>query len=529
MEVFNMNLYPDFYNDVFGPIMQPGSSSSTAGPCHVGYLANCLLGEKPVKVRVLMDTGSTFAQNFGHYKQDVGLLAGAIGILPGDIRLFDSKKIADREGIEYRFDFGEMKESDHLNGMKFFLAAKSGKSVTLVGDSTGGGMVETRMINGFPLRVKGDTYVLLIFDYNNRLNAGAVDAFLKSYGSLVESGMLEANGGRLFYAKITDEPDLEAVRKAFPESQTEMLRPILVVMTSNKKKPQLFDSMTKWREFATKNNMSLSDAAIQYEIDSSGWTREQIIERMKFIKAKMHRQCTAIYERTEPFVSNKYSGNHYDKWDAYQKKGRVLCGSVMAQTVRGVLGARTYQPGVEFVPGPMGAGGGYIYAAMYAVQQSQGFSDDDFIRGLFIAAGIGAIAYTRSHPTGEGLGCTGECGICGTMAAGAITEMAGGTPEQVENAASLILQAFIGIPCDTMPGGCGQPCRSRSLTAACMAIVLSDFALSGRDAILPYHEALDVANTVSDTSRLHLGKGCCEAPTAKRIKEEFDAWYKTQH
>ena len=72
-----------------------------------------------------------------------------------------------------------------------------------------------------------------------------------------------------------------------------------------------------------------------------------------------------------------------------------------------------------------------------------------------VAAGIGAIAYTRTEPTGEVLGCTGESGVCGAMAAAAIAEMVGGSPEAVENAASLALQAFMGLPCDPMPGGSG--------------------------------------------------------------------------
>ena len=140
----------------------------------------------------------------------------------------------------------------------------------------------------------------------------------------------------------------------------------------------------------------------------------------------------------------------------------------------------------------MGAGGGYIYAALWAVKEARGFSNDDLLRGLFIAAGIGAIAYTRTAPTGEITGCSGETGICGAMAAAAIAEMAGGTPEQVENAASLLLQAMIGIPCDPIAGGAGQPCRSRVLVATCMAHVFADLALAGRDAVLPLHEVIDV-------------------------------------
>ena len=43
--------YPEFFNDVFGPVMQPGSSSHTAGPCRLGYLAGCLLGEPVARMR----------------------------------------------------------------------------------------------------------------------------------------------------------------------------------------------------------------------------------------------------------------------------------------------------------------------------------------------------------------------------------------------------------------------------------------------------------------------------------------------
>lgn len=62
-------------------------------------------------------------------------------------------------------------------------------------------------------------------------------------------------------------------------------------------------------------------------------------------------------------------------------------------------------------------GAGYIYAAMSAVRDARGLTEDDLLRGLIIAAGIGAISYTRSTPTGEVTGCTGEAGACGAMAA----------------------------------------------------------------------------------------------------------------
>jgi L-serine dehydratase len=115
------------------------------------------------------------------------------------------------------------------------------------------------------------------------------------------------------------------------------------------------------------------------------------------------------------------------------------------------------------------------------------------------------------------------------MAAAAVAEMAGGTPEQVENAASLSLQSATGIPCDPIPGGFGQPCRSRIITATCMAIVFADLALSGRGAVLPLHEAIDVVDAVgrrlpSELLCTSLG-GAAIAPSALKQAAAFRAWY----
>ena len=56
-----VSYYPDIFNDVFGPVMQPGSSSHTAGPVRIGYEAYCVLGEKPVDITVRLDSQGSFA------------------------------------------------------------------------------------------------------------------------------------------------------------------------------------------------------------------------------------------------------------------------------------------------------------------------------------------------------------------------------------------------------------------------------------------------------------------------------------
>ncbi|HSL95082.1 MAG TPA: hypothetical protein VLA35_04090, partial [Thermoleophilia bacterium] len=133
--------YPDFFNDVFGPVMQPGSSSHTAGPCRLGYLAADLLGETPVSARVLLDAHGSFAGTFGLMAEDRAMLAGILGLLPDDERLFRAFELAAESGLASSFEFGDLVESTHPNAVKFVLTGAGGRVAELVGASLGGGVV----------------------------------------------------------------------------------------------------------------------------------------------------------------------------------------------------------------------------------------------------------------------------------------------------------------------------------------------------------------------------------------------------
>jgi L-serine dehydratase len=462
--------------------------------------------------------------------EDRGMIAGALGIPPDDERLFDAFALADQAGIGYHFEFGELTESPHPNAIKFTLTGASGRAVTLVADSTGGGIIETRVVDGYPLRIRGDAYVLLAFDPENVLPTAAFEAAVTGLPALVELGAGAVDGrGTLHWARLSEPPDLAALREAGPGYRVALLDPILPVLDTPGRKPQLFDTMVRWREIAAERGLSLAETAIQYEMDASGWGRERVIDYMRMIERAMYRQTHAVYDEAVVIPTTPFRPNTTADWVQHMASPRHLTDGVTAQTLKWVHGAGAGIPGVPVVAGPMGSGGGYIHAAVWAVKEAHGFSDDDLLRGLFVAAGIGAIAYTRTAPTGEVTGCTGETGICGAMAAAAIAEMAGGTPEQVENAASLLLQAVIGMPCDPIAGGAGQPCRSRVLTTTCMAHIFADLALAGRDAILPLHEVMDVVDQVGRSlppGLLCTGRaGLAVTPTAQRKAIAFREWF----
>ena len=118
------------------------------------------------------------------------------------------------------------------------------------------------------------------------------------------------------------------------------------------------------------------------------------------------------------------------------------------------------------------------------------------------------------------------------MAAAAITEMLHGTPEQIEAAASMALQAAVGWPCDPIPGGKDMPCMSRVLFIASMSIVFSQWALAGQDPVLPFHEVVDVADKIGRSLSSDLlctaRGGHCDTPTARCTIAKFRAWHEQQ-
>jgi len=504
--------YPEFFNDVFGPVMQPGSSSHFAGPCRIALLAASLLGEEPAAVEFVLDPAGTYAGVFGHMNEDLGLLGGILGLEPDDPRLFRAKAIAAERGLEWRFTLEGISESSHPNAVKIRSRGRAGSSVELVGDSTGGGMVELRSILGLPVSFEGDCYVLLE-------EGDACRDFRPDDGALLESGVVERGGAALAWYRLADRPrDIPAGAR--------LLRPVLPVLSSPGRGPQLFDTVTAWRALAEAEGVGLFELALRYEEAASAWPRERVIDAMRDIDRILDRQVRAAYELNPDLPEGPDRRRDDLIWPAYAGRGPTLGGPVLASAIRKALGVIVKTPGVPIVPGPMGTGGGYLYSALSSVREARGYGADDLLRGLFIAAGIGAIAYTRSDPTGEVIGCAGECGLCSAMASAAIVEMSGGTPAQVENAASFALQATIGWPCDPIPGGKEQPCLSRIVTAIGNSINFADLALAGSDAVLPFHEALEAADragrALSPDLRCNGKGGCCATPTGRRLAEDFD-------
>lgn len=523
----DMYRYPDFFNDVFGPVMQPGSSSHTAAPCRLGLMARSLLGEPPMNARFVMDPAGSFAGTFGLMNEGNGMLAGVMGIPPEDARLFRAPVIAGEAGLQYQFVFDALKESTHANALKIALTGKSGNTVELVGESTGGGMVHVSFINGYRVDLIGDCYALLVFEKLSSERRDALKAVVKDI--LMEEELSGTGGAYLLLSSA--KPQRKQLREVLEGVPWALLAPILPIVANAQRKQQLFTSIAQWTEIARSNGARMSDVTIQYEMDYSQLSRRQVILRMKRLMQLLTAQIEAAYAADVKHDPSPFARDDCGQWLRYQRAGSVLSGPLTGEIIRRVQGVSAKIPGTSIVPGPMGTGGGYLFSALYSVKEQYGFSEADVLRGLFAAAAVGALAYTHTNPTGEVVGCAGECGVCCAMGAAGIVEMAGGNGEQIGHAASLALQAFIGLPCDPVPGGREAPCFSRVMTAAVMSVVYADLALSGATSVLSYEEMLRAVDNMGRQMPAELlctsRGGCCNTPSAQECMMRFREWSHT--
>jgi L-serine dehydratase len=104
---------------------------------------------------------------------------------------------------------------------------------------------------------------------------------------------------------------------------------------------------------------------------------------------------------------------------------------------------------------------------------------DGAARFLLTAGAIGILYKQNASISGAEVGCQGEVGVACSMAAGALTEVLGGTPEQVENAAEIGMEHNLGLTCDPVGGLVQVPCIERNAMGAVKAINAARMALRG--------------------------------------------------
>lgn len=144
--------------DIVGPVMIGPSSSHTAGAARIGLMARKILKDDPVKADITVY--GSFAKTYKGHGTDKALVAGLLGFAADDLRLRQSFAIAKETNLAVAFHRSD-EEVDHPNTVRIALTGKTGKKTEVLGVSLGGGRIEIREIDGFPVALNGEEHTLI--------------------------------------------------------------------------------------------------------------------------------------------------------------------------------------------------------------------------------------------------------------------------------------------------------------------------------------------------------------------------------
>lgn len=194
----------------------------------------------------------------------------------------------------------------------------------------------------------------------------------------------------------------------------------------------------------------------------------------------------------------------------------VLARALAVQEVNAAMGV--------IVAAPTAGGAGVLPAVLTGLAQARNLPDEAVVEALACAGLIGAVIADRASLSGAEGGCQAETGAAAAMAAGAATEMLGGSPAQAGHATAMAMQGTLGLVCDPLGGLVELPCVFRNATGSAIALAAIEMALAGITFAIPVDEVIDVMGEIGDSMdvryRETAGGGLAATPTGRRLARE---------
>ena len=275
---------------------------------------------------------------------------------------------------------------------------------------------------------------------------------------------------------------------------------------------------------ASEEGCTLSSLVLAQQAEQLELPEEEIYERMR-------KSYQVMAECIEPGCSpDLRSTSGLTGGDAYKmrkatKEGKNLTGSLMGSALYRALAVSELNASMgRIVAAPTAGSCGIVPAAVLTMQEERNLSERQCVMSLFTASAVGMVIANNASLAGAQGGCQAECGSAAAMAAAAIVELAGGTPQMIDSAVSTALKNILGLVCDPIAGLVEIPCIKRNASGVAGAFVAAELALAGIKSAIPADEVILTMKKVGDTMPSSLKEtaegGLAATPTGKRLREQ---------
>ncbi|MDQ1146746.1 L-serine dehydratase [Bacillus sp. SORGH_AS 510] len=286
----------------------------------------------------------------------------------------------------------------------------------------------------------------------------------------------------------------------------------------------MFRNVAELVELATSQNKKISEIMIEQEVSVTGRSREEVL-------AFMDRNLRVMEEAVERGIKGVTSHSGLTGGDAvllqkYIEKGNFLSGETILDAVSKAVATNEVNAAMGTICAtPTAGSAGVVPGTLFAVQKKLKPTREQMVSFLFTAGAFGFVVANNASISGAAGGCQAEVGSAAGMAAAAIVEMAGGTPQQCAEAMAITLKNMLGLVCDPVAGLVEVPCVKRNAMGAANAMVAADMALAGVTSRIPCDEVIEAMYKIGQSMPTGLKEtaqgGLAATPTGRRLEAKI--------
>ncbi|OCA86090.1 L-serine dehydratase, iron-sulfur-dependent subunit alpha [Bacillus sp. FJAT-27225] len=286
----------------------------------------------------------------------------------------------------------------------------------------------------------------------------------------------------------------------------------------------MFRNVAELVELATSRNTKISEIMIEQEVKVTGRSREEIFKMME-------RNLEVMEQAVERGIQGVHSHSGLTGGDAvlmqqYIQKGNFLSGETLLDAVSKAVATNEVNAAMGTICAtPTAGSAGVVPGTLFAVKNKLNPTREQMVSFLFTSGAFGFVVANNASISGAAGGCQAEVGSAAGMAAAALVELAGGTPEQCAEAMAITLKNMLGLVCDPVAGLVEVPCVKRNAMGAANAMVAADMALAGIKSRIPCDEVIDAMFKIGQQMPTALKEtaqgGLAATPTGRELEAKI--------
>ncbi len=286
-----------------------------------------------------------------------------------------------------------------------------------------------------------------------------------------------------------------------------------------------YTSLSKILEISKNESRALSELVLDWEAEDTELSKGDIYNKMAECLLVMEQATKDGCDKDLRSTSGLTGGDAY-KLQKFKEEGKSLLSESFSDTLITAIAVSELNAAMgKIVAAPTAGSCGIIPAAIITLLNNKKITRHQAIMGLFTASAVGSVIAVNASLSGAQGGCQAECGSASAMAAAAIVEIMGGTPQMIDYAVGISLGNMLGLVCDPVAGLVEVPCIMRNASGVVNAFAAAESVLAGVKCHIPADEVIVAMKRIGDSMPHTLKEtaqgGLAVTPTGKSILKQI--------